>query len=126
VCRFVSVGGQEEQPWDWKSSIMVRGSASWPMAVRMCWLLLSLDAKTVMGEAVLCEKIFFRASILFERQILCDGGRITRVIVLKKLVDGRIVVKQLQRKPAVFNLILQDYNSAWMESGALYDYLGIK
>jgi len=59
------VGGQEEQPCDWKSSIMVRGSSlSQPVAVRACWLLLSPDAaNTVKGAAVLCEKKFLRVSI---------------------------------------------------------------
>ena len=51
--RFVSVGGQEEQPCDWKSSMIVRGSLSRLMAVWSCWLLVSLDANTVKGEAVL-------------------------------------------------------------------------
>jgi hypothetical protein len=91
VCRFVSVGGQEEQPCDWKSSIMVRDSSSRPMAVRACRLLLSPDANTVKGEAVLCERKFLRASILFERQSLCYEGRITCVIVWTEgswLMDG--------------------------------------
>ncbi len=81
MCRFVSVGGQEEQPCDWKSSIMVSGSSSRPMAVRACRLLLSPDANPVKGEAVLCERKFLRASILFEPQSLCRGGRITCVII---------------------------------------------
>jgi hypothetical protein len=63
VCRVVSVGGQEEQPCDWKSSIMVRGSSSRPMVVRASLLLLSPDANTVKGEAVLCDKKFLRAFI---------------------------------------------------------------
>jgi hypothetical protein len=44
-------------------------------------LLLSPDANPVKGEAVLCERKFLRASILFEPQSLCRGGRITCVII---------------------------------------------
>jgi hypothetical protein len=44
-------------------------------------LLLSPDANTVKGEAVLCEKKFLRATILFEPQSLCYEGRITRATV---------------------------------------------
>jgi hypothetical protein len=54
-------------------------------------LLLSPDANTVKGEAVLCERKFLRASILFERQSLCYEGRITCVIVWTEgswLMDG--------------------------------------
>jgi hypothetical protein len=36
------------------------------------------------------------------------------------------VVKRLQRKPVGFYLTCEDHYSAWMESGALYDYLGIR
>lgn len=68
MCRVVSVGGQEEQPCDWKSSIMVRGSSSRPMVVRASWLLLSPDANTVKGEAVLCEKKTLRASIFLNHR----------------------------------------------------------
>jgi len=71
------VGGQEEQPCDWKSSIMVRGSSSRPKAVRAGWLLFSSDAITIRGEAILCEKKFLRVSILFGPQSLC----VTKVVL---------------------------------------------
>jgi hypothetical protein len=48
---------------------MVRGSSSRPMAVRACRLLLSPDANTVKGEAVLCESKLFRASICLNDRV---------------------------------------------------------
>lgn len=70
---------------------MVRGSSSPPVAVRACGLLLSPDANTVKGEAILCEKKFLIACILFEPQSLCYEGRTTCVIVWTEgswLMDG--------------------------------------
>jgi hypothetical protein len=37
-----------------------------------------------------------------------------------------MVVKRLQRKPVGFYLTRVDHYSAWVDYGALYDYLGIR
>jgi hypothetical protein len=36
------------------------------------------------------------------------------------------VVKRLHRKPVGIYIIREDHYSAWMDSGALYDYLEIR
>jgi hypothetical protein len=45
---------------------------------------------------------------------------------LRKLVDGRIAVKRLQRKPVGLYITREDHYSAWTDSGALYAYPGIR